>query len=138
MKIRLRTACGALALLVSASGCSMAFGGAAAVVVLSAGVLASQCYDYVEVNVRDSRGVPVCDAEVVAIRGEDDEVELVPCFSAALTAGTWRIEARHGPLSATSTLVIPEERECGRSVQRIDLTLAQTPTASPTVNVARR
>ncbi len=71
----------------SASGCSMAFGGATAIVALSAGVLASQCYDYVEVNVRDARGEPICDAEVLAIRGEDDQVELVPCFSAALTAG---------------------------------------------------
>jgi hypothetical protein len=109
---------------VAVSGCSIAIGGATAAVVMTAGVLASACYDHVDVSVRDARGAMLCDAEVVAIRGADERVDLVPCFSAVLTAGSWRIEARRGQLFAQSgPLVIADERECGRLVHRIELTL---------------
>jgi hypothetical protein len=118
------------------TGCSFAIGGATAAVVVTAGVLASSCYDHVDVTVRDPGGAPVCDAEVVAIRG-GSETELGSCYHAALTAGSWRIQARRGNLGATSTLVIPEDRECGRIVQHIDLTLAQAPTNSLTANPMR-
>jgi hypothetical protein len=120
----------ALALLLP--GCSMAIGGAVGAVVVSAGVLASGCYDHVDVTLRTPAGERVCDARIVAT-SDGSEVELVPCWSAVLPAGTWQIRAEHAGQVAQSTLIIPEDRECGRLVHRIDLTLGrQAPTISET------
>jgi hypothetical protein len=137
MDSRLARALAVMGLLVLPSGCSVAIGGATGIVLIGAGALASGCYDHVEVGVRDPSGAPLCDAEVIAVR-DGEEVELTPCFSAALSAGSWQIQARSGQATATSQLVIPEDRECGRSVHRIELTLgSQTPTMSVTANPIR-
>lgn len=113
----------ALILLVcSLSGCSMAAGGAVGAVVLGAGVVASGCYDHVEVRVRDASGSTVCDAEVTATRG-DERIELSPCYSAVLSAGRWKIQAQRGGRVAATELLIPEDRECGRYSQSIELWL---------------
>ena len=111
-----------LGLVLSLSGCSIAAGGAVGAVVLGAGVAASGCYDHVDVRVRDASGTPVCDVEVSATRG-DDRIELTPCFSAVLSSGRWQIQAARGGRATTTELVIPEDRECGRSVQSIELWL---------------
>jgi hypothetical protein len=138
MRTRLLRSLGAALLLISCSGCSVAIGAATGLVLIGVGALTSGCYDHVEVGVRDARGVPLCDAEVIAVQG-DDEVELTPCFSTALSAGNWQIQARYGQATAVSQLSIPEERECGRTVYRIELTLAaaQAPTRSLTANPIR-
>ena len=129
-----------LALALSAfvlSGCSIAVGGAAGAVLIGAGVFASGCYDHLDVTVRTPSGLRICDARVTAVR-DGSTVDLVPCFSAALSAGTWQIRAEHGGHVAQSALTIPEDRECGRTVHRIDLTLGpQRPTSSETTAAMR-
>ncbi len=118
------------------SGCSFAIGGATAAVVVTAGILASSCYDHVDITVRDPSGASVCDAEVVAVR-DGSPHRLEPCYHAALTAGRWQIVAKKGQLAAATTIDIPQERECGRIVQRVDLTLAQTRTSSLSAKAIR-
>lgn len=116
-----------LSLALALSGCTaFGIGAVTASVVIGAGVLASSCYDHVSVSVRDARGVQVCDARVVAVRDDGSQTVLPPCYAAALTAGNWQIRAERGGRSASTTLLIPEERECGRYVQRVELTISET------------
>jgi hypothetical protein len=117
------------ALVLLLPGCSVAVGGATGIVIIGAGVLASGCYDHLDVTVRSAAGAPVCDARVVAIR-DGSELELVPCWSAVLSAGSWQIRAERDGQVATSAVVIPEDRECGRTVHRVELTLGSQPRTS--------
>jgi hypothetical protein len=123
---------GLLAVVLALSGCSMAIGGATGAVLISAGVLASGCYDHLDITLRTPNGEVVCDASMIAT-SDGSEVEISPCWSAALSAGTWQIRAERGGQVATTTVTIPEDRECGRHVHKIDLTLGrQAPTISET------
>jgi hypothetical protein len=120
-----------LASLLLLSGCDFAIGAGTAAVVVGAGALARGCYDHVDVTVRDDvTGEVVCDARVVAVEG-DSEVELMPCYGVPLGAGRWEIRAERGGRVASSTLVVAEERECGRIVHRLDMTPRPPGQAAP-------
>src|SRR5688572_23860505 len=118
--VALATAAGALAL-----ACNAAVGGAAVALVGGAGYVAAQCYDRIRLKVRDQRaGEYTCDADVTVAEG-DSERSLRPCYSAALTSGTYRFTARRaGYVPASTELRIADrEGDCPNYTRSIELTL---------------
>jgi hypothetical protein len=107
-----------------ALACNVAIGGGAAALVGGSAVLASQCYDRVHITVRDSTGSVTCDARVSVIDAEGDARKLQPCYSAALTAGTWSVRAeKAGYTPMTTSVVIPEHDDCPYYTHSIDISL---------------
>lgn len=114
----------AAALLVAS--CNAAVGGGVVALVGGAGFLAGQCYDRVRVRVRDTHtGLPTCSANVTVSEAGGSERRLRPCYSAALTEGTWTVTARQDGYAPVQTaLVIPDhEGACPHYTHTIELTL---------------
>jgi hypothetical protein len=110
------------------ASCNAAVGGGLVVLAGGAGFLAGQCYDRVRVRVRDPRsGLATCSADVWVSEGGGSERRLRPCYSAALTEGTWKLTARQaGYAPATTELTIPgHEGECPHYTHSVELTLRQ-------------
>jgi hypothetical protein len=108
------------------TSCNAAVGAAAVVVLGGVGYFATQCYDRVQVRVLDpATGRSTCDADVSVADAEGSERRLRPCYSAALTEGTWRIIARRpGYVPASTELTIGErEGSCPYYTHSIELTL---------------
>lgn len=115
---------GGLGVAGSLLGCNVIVGGAAAVVLGGAGVLAAQCYDQVSVHVHDEAGIPMCNASVSVGQG-DSFHSLRPCYHASLTSGTWRFAAqRDGYEPAQIELTVPERNgTCPHYTHSLELTL---------------
>ena len=95
--------------------------GASAVV-----VLASQCYDRVQVRVIDpATGSTTCDADVTVADADGSERGVRPCYNTALTEGHWRIIARRpGYVPASSEITIAErDGACPHYVHSVQLTM---------------
>lgn len=111
---------------VGLAACNLAVGGGVAAVVGGSAVFASQCYDRVHITVRDSTGSATCDAKVSVIDAEGDVSKLQPCYSAALTEGTWTIRAeRAGYVPMATKVVIAEHDDCPYYTHSIDMSLAR-------------
>jgi hypothetical protein len=122
------------------ASCNAAVGGGLVVLVGGAGLLAVQCYDRVRVRVRDPEsGLSTCSADVWLSEGGGSERRLRPCYSAALTEGSWTLTARQeGYAPATTELVIPEhEGDCPHYTHTVELTLRHEGEPS-TLPMARR
>lgn len=108
-----------------AIACNAAIGGGVIALVGGAGYAVAQCYDRVQVRVRDEMtGRYTCEAEVVLAEGNSQR-SLRPCYNAALTSGTYRLTARRpGYLPASTDLKIAEHPgDCPHYTHSIELTL---------------
>jgi hypothetical protein len=122
------------------ASCNAAVGGGLVALVGGAGFLASQCYDRVRVRVRDPHtGQLTCSPDVWLSDAGGSQRRLRPCYSAALTEGSWTLTARQeGYAPATTELVIPEhEGSCPHYTHTIELTLRHEGEA-PTMPMANR
>ena len=127
-----------LALLVPS--CTSALGLGVVAGVTGAAVLASDCTDFIDITVRDSMsGGRTCDATVTAVQGDEQE-QIMPCYHARLSEGVWQIRASlPGRADAFSTVKLQRGKECGRTVQSVELWLQplgfvpQPPLAPPSV-----
>jgi hypothetical protein len=116
--------CAAVAAL--AVACNAAVGAGAVALMGGAGFVAAQCYDRVRLRVRDATtGMYTCEADVAISESGESERLLRPCYSAALTAGKYRITARRpGYVPASTELVIAErDGDCPHYTRSIELTL---------------
>jgi len=108
------------------TSCNAVVGASAVVVLGGVGMLASQCYDRVQVRVIDpATGGTTCDADVTVADAEGSERGVRPCYNTALTAGHWRIIARRpGYVPATSEITIAErDGACPHYVHSVQLTM---------------
>jgi hypothetical protein len=108
------------------ASCNAAVGGGVVALMGGAGFLAGQCYDRVRVRVRDPHtGLPTCSATVTVSEVGGSERQLRPCYSAALTEGSWTFTARQEGYAAVRTeLVVPDhEGDCPHYTHTIELTL---------------
>jgi hypothetical protein len=108
------------------ASCNAAVGGGVVALMGGAGFLAGQCYDRVRVRVRDPHtGLPTCSADVTVSEAGGSERRLRPCYSAALTEGSWTLTARQeGYAPVTMELVVPDhEGACPHYTHTIELTL---------------
>jgi len=108
------------------TSCNAVVGAGAVVVLGSVGVLASQCYDRVQVRVIDpATGGTTCDAEVTVADADGSERAVRPCYNTALTEGRWRVIARRpGYVPATSEITIAErDGACPHYVHSVQLTM---------------
>lgn len=122
--IRASTLAAAAALCLTS--CNAVVGAGTVVLLGGVGVLASQCYDRVQVRVIDpGTGSSTCDAAVTVADAEGSERSVRPCYNTALTEGRWRIIARRdGYVPATSEITIAErEGACPHYVHSVQLTL---------------
>jgi hypothetical protein len=106
--------------------CNALVGAGAVVVLGGVGVLASQCYDRVQVRVIDpATGGTTCDADVTVADVDGSERGVRPCYNTALTEGRWRIIARRpGYVPATSEISIAErDGACPHYVHSVQLTM---------------
>lgn len=89
-------------------------------------VLVSECYDHVQISVTDETGRPDCDAEVVAVRGDDVEPG-TPCHHLALTPGQWSVRvSKPGYEDQSTTVTIGAEGDedaCKTLVHTVDFQL---------------
>jgi hypothetical protein len=108
------------------TSCNAVVGAGAVVLLGGVGVLASQCYDRVQVRVIDpGTGSATCDADVSVADADGSERGVRPCYNTALTAGHWRIIARRpGYVPATSEITIDErDGACPHYVHSVQLTM---------------
>lgn len=108
------------------TSCNAIVGAGAVVVLGGVGVLASQCYDRVQVRVIDpATGSSTCDADVTVADADGSERSVRPCYNTALTEGQWRIIARRpGYVQATSEITIAErDGACPHYVHSVQLTM---------------
>jgi hypothetical protein len=124
------------------ASCNAAVGGGVVALMGGAGFLAGQCYDRVRVRVRDPHtGLPTCSADVTVSEAGGSPRSLRPCYSAALTEGSWTLTARQeGYAPVTTELVVPEhEGACPHYTHTIELTLRREgePAAGPPAPAAR-
>jgi hypothetical protein len=118
------------------ASCNAAVGGGVVALMGGAGFLAGQCYDRVRVRVRDPHtGLTTCSADVTVSEAGGSERRLRPCYSAALTEGSWTLTARQeGYAPVRTELVIPDhEGACPHYTHTIELTLRREgePTGLP-------
>ena len=108
------------------TSCNAVVGASAVVVLGGVGVLASQCYDRVQVRVIDpATGSTTCDADVTVADADGSERGVRPCYNTALTEGHWRIIARRpGYVPASSEITIAErDGACPHYVHSVQLTM---------------
>jgi hypothetical protein len=108
------------------TSCNALVGAGAVVVLGGVGVLASQCYDRVQVRVIDpATGGSTCDADVSVADADGSERSVRPCYNTALTEGHWRIIARRpGYVPASSEITIAErDGACPHYVHSVQLTM---------------
>lgn len=107
------------------TACTVAAGAGLFGVVVGAGILASSCYDHVDVTVYDAaRGARVCDARVFAVDGEH-RTEFRSCYHAALGEGSWKLVVeRAGYVSQSTELAVEHPRGCPRRVGTVRVDLA--------------
>ena len=93
------------------TSCNAVVGAGAVAVLGGVGVLASQCYDRVQVRVIDpATGGTTCDADVTVADADGSERAVRPCYNTALTDGHWRIIARRpGYVPASSEIQTMED-----------------------------
>jgi hypothetical protein len=121
------------------ASCNAAVGGGLVVLLGGVGVLASQCYDRVRVRVRDPEtGLRTCDADVTVVDADGSSRQLRSCYSAALTAGKWRIVARQEGYVASATDFEIQERDgaCPNYTHTVELSLRRE--GAPAESSARR
>jgi hypothetical protein len=112
------------------SGCVTAFVAIGVTAIgIGAAALAFECDEPVSVSVWDPGAAHVvCDAIVTATSG-GDTVELSPCYTTTLGAGTWTVTAiKQGRPPATGTITVEREHRCNEPVYHtLELTLSSTP-----------
>jgi hypothetical protein len=100
---------------------------------IGAAALAFECDEPVNVSVWDpGTAHVVCDAVVTASSGKNT-VELEPCYTTLLGAGTWTVTAvKPGRPTATGIITIDREHRCKEPVYHsLELTLANAPAVVP-------
>jgi hypothetical protein len=122
------------------SGCVTAYVALGVTAVgIGAAALAFECDEPVSVSVWDPAAAHiVCDAVVTATSGSDT-VELSPCYTTTLGAGTWTVTAiKPGRPPATGTVTVEREHKCSEPVYHtLELSLSGggPPMAPPPVPI---
>jgi hypothetical protein len=107
----------------SVLGCAGAIAAGSTVALVGAGVVASRCYDRVEVMVTDQlTGTRLCDAEV-SFKG-DSTIEANSCHHAALTSGKYTLHvSRPGLRPMEMPVTVDTGEKCQHRVQTIYVAL---------------
>jgi hypothetical protein len=116
------------------SGCVTAFVAIGVTAVgIGAAALAYECDEPVSVSIWDpGTAHVVCDAVVTATSG-NDTVELSPCYTTLLGAGTWTVTAvKQGRPIATGIITVERDHRCNEPIHHtLELTLAAPSPAAP-------